>query len=54
MTIGSKAELTLLGDVDVLMRMEMFAQFQKTQPLLKLIPREIHQYLPLDIVTQIR
>lgn len=54
MTINSKNPLKLFGDVDILMELKMYMKFQKSQPLLKLIPRDVHQYLPLEVVDQVR
>jgi len=54
MTVNSKNSLRFFGDVDILMKMQMYSKFHKSQPLFKLIPRDIHQYLPLEIVEQVR
>ena len=54
MTINSKTPLKLFGDVDILMELKMYLKFQKSQPLFKLIPRDVHQYLPLEVVDQVR
>ena len=54
LTINSKNPLKLHGDVDILMELKMYMKFQKSQPLFKLIPRDVHQYLPLEVVEQVR
>lgn len=54
MSIHSKSSLKIYGDVDILLKMKMFLKFQRNQSLIKLIPRDIHQYLPIEIVEQIR
>ena len=54
MSLHSKSAMKIHGDVDILLQMQMYSKFQKTQSLIKLIPRDIHQYLSLEIIEQVR
>lgn len=54
MNLFSKSPMKIYGDVDILLKMEAYNQLPKDFPLIKLIPREIHQYLPHEIIQQVR
>lgn len=44
--IHSKKGMNILGDTDVLRKMEIHKKVKKREFMEKLIPREIYQYLP--------
>ena len=54
LNLYSKSPLKIYGDVDVLLKMEAYNKLSAEQPLQKMIPRDIHQYLPYEIIEQLR
>ena len=44
--VHSKKGMSILGDIDVLRRMEIYKKVKRREFVEKIIPREIHQYFP--------